>query len=145
MKKLFLTSIAALFLATGAAQGEGSEHWRCGPYDIRIIPGDSYDPNKDIVLDGDTGFVVRRNGRDAGHYVIRARMYEMEPGGCQIHSCPNGARIAYWEGTTRGNKYDGSGELVTIDGVTHYTELLMPGKGKDRVLRKERHLCRRVR
>jgi len=73
------------------------------------------------------GFHVRRNGRDAGHEVIRARMHEIEKGGCRYHSCPNGARTAWWTGITRGGKYDASGELLTIDGVTRYTETLTGG------------------
>jgi hypothetical protein len=90
----------AVLLSLPALAAEPSEHWRCSPYDIRIIPGDSYGPS--IVLDNDEGFVVRRNGRDAGHGVIRARMHEIEKGGCRYHPCPNGARQAYWEGVTRG-------------------------------------------
>lgn len=102
---------------------------------------DSYVPGEYIVLDDDAGFVVRKNGRDAGHGVIRARMHEIEKGGCRYHSCPNGARTAYWSDLTRGGKYNGSGELLTIDGTTHYTENLMSGKDEGRLLRRERHLC----
>jgi hypothetical protein len=67
-----------------------------------------------IVLDDDAGFVVRKNGRDAGHGVIRARMHEIEKDGCRYHSCPNGARTAYWTGVTRGGKYNGSGDLRLV-------------------------------
>jgi hypothetical protein len=42
-------------------------------------------------------------------------------------------------------RYNGSGELLTIDGVTHYTENLMSGRDEGRLLRSEKHLCRRVR
>jgi hypothetical protein len=108
-----IIAIAALALVAPALAAEPSEHWRCGPYDVRIVPGDSYVPGAYIVLDDDEGFVVRRNGRDAGHSVIRARMHEIEKDGCRHHSCPNGARSAYWSGTTRGGKYNGSGELLT--------------------------------
>jgi len=140
-----LTALAMLTVSMSVHAAEPSEHWRCGPYDVRIIPGDSYVPGEYIVLNDDEGFVVRKNGRDAGHEVIRARMHEIEKDGCQYHSCPNGARSAYWSGVTRGGKYNGSGELLTIDGVTHYTENLMSGRGEERLLRSEKHLCRRVR
>jgi hypothetical protein len=140
MKKTLLTGIAALFLATGAHAAEPNEHWHCGPYDIRIIPGQNYIPDESNVIDD---FIVRKNGYDAGHDVMRARIYN-----CQIDLCPNGpkgVRTAYWSGITRGGKYNGSGELLTINGITHYTEKLMSGKDDERVLRKEKHLCRRVR
>jgi hypothetical protein len=144
MSKLMLgIAAAALISALPALAAEPSEHWRCGPYDIRIVPGDSYIPGEYIVLGDDEGFHVRRNGRDAGHEVIRARMYEIENNGCQYHSCPNGARVAYWSGTTRQNKYSAYGELLTIDGVSRYTETLTGGK-TGRTLRSEEHLCRRV-
>jgi hypothetical protein len=95
------------------------------------------------VLDDDEGFHVRRNGRDAGHAVFRARMHQIEANGCQYHSCPNGARVAFWSGTTNHNKYDAYGELLTIDEVSRYTEILTGGK-TGRTLRSEEHLCRRV-
>ena len=140
-----VAALATLLLASSVPRAaEPSEHWRCRPYDIRIVPGDSYVPGEYIVLDDDAGFLVRKNGRDAGHGVIRARMHEIEKDGCRYHSCPNGARTAYWSGVTRGGKYNGSGELLTIDGTTHYTENLMSGKDEGRLLRRERHLCRRV-
>jgi len=119
---------------------EPNEHWHCGPYDIRIIPGQNYIPDESNVIDD---FIVGKNGYDAGHDVMRARIYN-----CQIDLCPNGpkgVRTAYWSGITRGGKYNGSGELLTINGITHYTEKLMSGKDDERVLRKEKHLCRRVR
>jgi len=137
-----MRTLTILTLLLSALAAEPSEHWRCGPYDVRIVPGDSYVPGESIVLDDDAGFVVRRNGRDAGHFVIRARMHEIEKDGCRYHSCPNGARTAYWSGITRVGKYNGSGELLTIDGVTHYTENLMSGR-KGRLLRRD--LCKRVR
>ena len=141
-----VAALATLLLASTVPRAaEPSEHWRCGPYDIRIVPGDSYVPGEYIVLDDDAGFVVRKNGRDAGHGIIRARMHEIEKDGCRYHSCPNGARTAYWTGVTRRGKYNGSGELLTIDGTTHYTENLMSGKDEGRLLRRERYLCRRVR
>jgi hypothetical protein len=121
-----LTILTLLLSALPALAAEPSEHWRCGPYDVRIVPGDSYVPGEYIVLDD---FVVRRNGRDAGHGVIRARMHEIEKDGCRYHSCPNGARTAYWSGVTRGGKYNGSGELLTIDGVTHYTSCRVGTRG----------------
>jgi hypothetical protein len=139
---IILTLLLSVFPALAA---EPNEHWRCGPYDIRIVPGDSYEPNVYIVLDDDAGFVVRRNGRDAGHGVIRARMHEIEKGGCEYHSCPNGARVAWWSGVTRGGKYNGYGELLTIDGATHYMENLMSGKDEGRLLRSEKYLCKRAR
>jgi hypothetical protein len=139
-----LTILTFLLFTLPALAAEPNEHWRCGPYEVRIIPGDTYVPGEDTVLNGDAGFLVRKNGRDAGHGVIRARMHEIEKDGCRYHSCPNGARTAYWTGVREG-KYDGEGELLTIDGVTHYTESLMSGKADGRLLRKEKHLCRRVR
>jgi hypothetical protein len=138
---LMMTGTCMAANVKGAA--EPSEHWRCGPYDIRIIPGDSYIPGESIVLSDDEGFLVRKNGRDAGHELHRARMHEIEKDGCRYHSCPNGARTAWWTGTTRQNKYDAAGELLTIDGVTRYTENLMGGKS-GRLLRSEEHLCRRA-
>jgi hypothetical protein len=63
-----LTILTLLLSALPALAAEPSEHWRCGPYDVRIVPGDSYVPGEYIVLDDDAGFVVRRNGRDAGHF-----------------------------------------------------------------------------
>jgi hypothetical protein len=142
-----ISTIAALLLALLSAlpvlAAEPSEHWRCGPYDIRIVPGNSYVPGENITLDDDTGFLVRRNGRDAGRWVIRARMHEIEKDGCQYHSCPNGARTAWWGGTTDRNKHDANGELLTIDGVTRYTESIYGGK-TGRLLKSEEHLCRRV-
>jgi hypothetical protein len=101
----FCTALTLLLSALSALAAEPSEHWRCGPYDVRIVPGDGYVPGEYIVLDNDAGFVVRRNGRDAGHGVIRARMHYIEKDGCRYHSCPNGARTAYWSGVTRGGKY----------------------------------------
>jgi hypothetical protein len=143
-QRKYIFALMMLAMSGAAFAAEPNEHWRCGPYDIRIIPGDSYIPGEYIVLDDDTGFLVRKNGRDAGHGVIRARMHEIEKGGCQYHSCPNGARAASWSGTTRAGKYNGSGELLTIDGVTYYTENLMSGKDEGRLLRTEKHLCKRV-
>ena len=67
-------------------------------------------------------------------------MYEIENNGCQYHSCPNGARVAYWSGTTRQNKYSAYGELLTIDGVSRYTETLTGGQ-TGRTLRSEEHLA----
>jgi hypothetical protein len=139
-----ITAAACLLLALiPALAAEPSEHWRCGPYDITIVPGDSYAPGEDIRLDDDAGFLVRKNGRDAGHKPIRARMHGIEKGDCKYHSCPNGARTAYWTGVTRGGKYDASGELLTIDGVTRYTEAIMGGKS-GRLLRSEEHLCHKI-
>jgi hypothetical protein len=76
-----VAALATLLLASTVPRAaEPSEHWRCGPYDIRIVPGDTYVPG--VYMDDDTGFVVRRNGRDAGHGVIQARMSEIKKGGC---------------------------------------------------------------
>jgi hypothetical protein len=139
-----LTTLTLLLSALPALAAEQDEHWRCGPYDIKI----SYVPGEHITLGADDmELVVHRNGRDAGHGIIRASIEEIKKGEdrCQYHSCPNGARAVTWSGVTRGGKYNGSGELLTIDGVTHYTENLMSGRDEGRLLRREKHLCRRVR
>ena len=54
MKRL-ASIAAALISALPALAAEPSEHWRCGPYDIRIVPGNSYIPGEYIVLDDDGG------------------------------------------------------------------------------------------
>jgi len=36
-----LTILTLLLSALPALAAEPSEHWRCGPYDVRIVPGDS--------------------------------------------------------------------------------------------------------
>jgi hypothetical protein len=134
---------AALISALPALAEEPTEHWRCGPYFVTLIPADSYDRSEhSIELDHAT-YIIRRNGREPEHEFFRARMNEIEKGGCRYHSCPNGARAAWWEGMTQDGKYNSTGELLTIDGVTHYTETIMGGK-TGRTLRSEKHLCRQV-
>ena len=60
-----------------------SRYWSLRTYVSPLAACDSYVPGEYIVLDDDAGFVVRKNGRDAGHGVIRARMHEIEKGGCR--------------------------------------------------------------
>jgi hypothetical protein len=136
--------LTLLLCALPALAGESNEHWHCGPYDIKIkiVLWDSYVPGDHITLGADDlELVVRKNGRDAGHGMIRGGVREIEKNGCHYHSC----RTAWWSGVTRGGKYNGDGELLTIDGVTHYTEHLMSGKNDERLLKTEKHLCKRVR
>jgi hypothetical protein len=46
-----VAALATLLLASTVPRAaEPSEHWRCGPYDVRIVPGDSYVPGEYIVL-----------------------------------------------------------------------------------------------
>jgi hypothetical protein len=110
------------------------EHWRCGPYHITIVPGPDYQDDEDfkyIVLED---FIVLKNGRDAGHFIHRAKM----------NTEPDGHRWAYWSGSTRGNKYNGAGELITRNGVTTYTEVLLSGKFDERLLKSTKHFCKRI-
>src|SRR5262249_19935292 len=44
-----LTILTLLLSALPALAAEPSEHWRCGPYDVRIVPGGSYVPSESIV------------------------------------------------------------------------------------------------
>jgi len=67
-----------------------------------------------IVLDDDAGFVVRKNGRDAGHGVIRARMHEMEKDGCPISLVPERGQDRLLDRRHSGGKYNGSGDLRLV-------------------------------
>jgi hypothetical protein len=47
-----LMALAMLAVSTPVTTAEPTEHWRCGPYDVRIIPGDGYVPG--VAMDTDT-------------------------------------------------------------------------------------------
>jgi hypothetical protein len=140
-----ITAAAGLLLALiSALAAEPSEHWRCGPYDIKITSDSDY-PH--VV---DEGFVVHKKGRDPKYQVNRARISDIEDNGCRYHSCPHGARAITVEAYTWNSSYEISAELLTIwraahgmDGVTRYTENVYGGK-TGRLLRSEEHLCHKI-
>ena len=118
-----------LVITTLSAAEHSTERWRCGPYDITIVDLNVGDYHRFT-----NNFQVRKNGRDVGYNVFRSEMNTRE----------DGARVAAWSGLTGNRSYWVSGELVTRNGVSTYTENLHPGKqgAEDRVLKSAKHPCK---
>jgi hypothetical protein len=130
MTRLLLCTATILALTASVHSAERpNERWHCGPYDITLVNLIENDSHRFT-----QNFIVHKNGRDVGYNVFRSEMYTQE----------DGARVAAWSGLTGNRSYWVSGELVTRNGITTYTEQLLPGKqgSKYQVLKSTKHLCK---